>query len=72
MQDSIRTYEFVAKFDNCLYHSLKVEALPNEKAYRDVRDLVGNENHLRPTLEDLKAGKRVRLFQDGRSKQKFC
>ena len=33
--------------------------LPNEVAYRDVRDLIGVENNFRPTLEDLKAGRRV-------------
>jgi hypothetical protein len=36
--------------------------LPNEVAYRDVRDLMGVESNFRPTLEDLKAGRRVRFF----------
>ena len=61
------------KFDPCFSPPLKVEALPNEKAYRDVRDLVGgNETRLRPTLEEIKAGRRVRLFNNYFSFVVFC
>ena len=66
-------FEHFRKFDPCFSPLLKVEALPNEKAYRDVRDLVGgNENHLRPTLEEIKAGRRVRLFRNCISFAIFC
>ena len=39
------------------FYFLQVEILPSEGAYRDVRDVIGN--NFRPTLDDLKSGRRV-------------